>query len=157
VNSISASKAFTSSVGVYLIGLAMLKSMYCLKSFNVPIYPNKHVIRDDAGKAYSAYRLGGEKTAVVLPAGNLDLSILLSSRRTDPTGSEAASYLFIEVLKSVFCVRTNKLHVAIGSCISGAAFMMSVNSHFKVRAIYEHSLINRFPFCSWAWFFYLRG
>jgi exopolysaccharide biosynthesis predicted pyruvyltransferase EpsI len=130
---------------------SMLKSLYCGKSITVPIMPEKYVMLDDIGNPYlSAYRLDGEKTSIALPNDNLDLSILLSSRRTDPEGSEAAAYLFLEVLKSVPRVKTNRLHVAIGCCLAGTNCEVSANSYFKVKAIYDHSLSRRFSaIASW--------
>lgn len=130
---------------------SMLKSLYCGKSITTPIIPENYVMFDDMSKPYlSAYRLDGEKTSISLPDDNLDLSILLSSRRTDPKGSEAAAYLFLEVLKSVPRVKTNRLHVAIGCCLAGTNCDVSANSYFKVKAIYDHSLSRRYSdIASW--------
>ncbi|MCK7598407.1 polysaccharide pyruvyl transferase family protein [Microbulbifer sp. CAU 1566] len=118
----------------------------------LPLVPHRFsLLKGLSDEHLSAYRIDGEKTNIKLPKGNLDLSVLLSTRKTDPDGAEAAADLFLRVLKSAKGVKTNRLHIAIGCCLAGVKCDVSANSYFKVRAIFEHSLKSRFSkILKWA-------
>jgi exopolysaccharide biosynthesis predicted pyruvyltransferase EpsI len=67
-----------------------------------------------------------------LPAGNYDLS--------DAGFNDSSVFEFFDVLSQYAVIHTDRLHIAIASCLLGREVHLYPNSYFKNRAIFRSSL-----------------
>lgn len=97
-----------------------------------------------------AFRLDAESSGRPVPKGNIDISAelkLLTYRRLP---MEISASLLLDALRRFRLVRTDRLHVCIAAALLGIEVEFHANSYFKCRAIWEHSLKDRFPSIRWV-------
>jgi exopolysaccharide biosynthesis predicted pyruvyltransferase EpsI len=97
----------------------------------------------------NSIRLDLERTDIVVPKANIDLSQAFSADDMSPTSSLHATFFMIQLVDRYNIVKTNRLHVAILSAMLGKTVHMWDNSYGKNRDIFQHSLIGRFPNVCW--------
>jgi len=100
--------------------------------------------------ALHAYRTDVEKTAIALPADNLDIANEFSHGTKNPHVCHTGSFHMLRYIDTFEEVHTNRLHVTIGAALLGKRVKMWPNSYGKNRAIYEFSLRERFPNIEWV-------
>ena len=103
-----------------------------------------------SGHSLDAFRGDRESGRDSLPAGNLDLSEMLSLKDVSETAMRACAALLVRSLRGWKQVRTDRLHVCIAASLVGTSVEFHPNSYFKCAAIWEHSLRGRFPSIRWV-------
>ena len=93
-------------------------------------------------KTLQAFRTDSEKTAMVLPSNNLDVSDLLEMGVELKELAYMNSHYFLSFINKFSVVRTNRLHVGIGATLLGKNVEFYDNSYFKCKAVYDYSLKN---------------
>jgi exopolysaccharide biosynthesis predicted pyruvyltransferase EpsI len=100
----------------------------------------------------NAFRTDEEKTTIVLPRSNLDLSKLLSypicGAKSELIVSDV-SHRLLKFVNRYDVVRTNRLHLAIAGALLGKQVELFPNSYYKCEAVYHYSMKNRFPNIQW--------
>lgn len=97
----------------------------------------------------SAFRTDVEKTDLVIPSGNFDVSAIFATRDLSPSACSQTTVNMMRFLDRYRMVRTNRLHICIMSLMLGKRVEFYPNSYFKNEAIYEHSLRSQFPLLVW--------
>jgi len=105
--------------------------------------------RDVAPGVLHAFRTDGEQTGTPIPVDNLDLSRLFYYGTRDADVCHTTALHLLRYLDTFDEVRTNRLHLAIGSAVLGKRVLFQPNSYFKNRAVYEYSMRDRFPDVEW--------
>lgn len=93
----------------------------------------------------NVFRVDGERTDMLIPIDNLDVSNLYSFGTQSRQLSQAAASHFIELLSSYSHIRTNRLHVAIVSSILGKKVTLFNNSYYKNKAVFEYAIKDKYP------------
>lgn len=94
------------------------------------------------GNTLNAFRTDSEKTEVLLPADNVDVSEILTLGVETRKLAYLAAYYFLNFLNSYSVINTNRLHVCIGGALLGKKINFYPNNYFKCRAVYDYSLVN---------------
>ncbi len=97
-----------------------------------------------------AFRTDVEKTAVPLPADNLDLANEFSHGTKSPHACHTGSFHMLRYLDTFEEVHSNRLHVSIGAALLGKHVKFWPNSYWKNQAVYEFSMRERFPNVEWV-------
>jgi exopolysaccharide biosynthesis predicted pyruvyltransferase EpsI len=97
----------------------------------------------------NAFRTDVEKTDIALPTDNIDLSDLYELSSCDTELAFLATYRLLKHIDEFHTVRTNRLHVAIAAIKLGKTVYLFGNNYFKIRAIYEYSIKDRFDNVVW--------
>jgi exopolysaccharide biosynthesis predicted pyruvyltransferase EpsI len=100
----------------------------------------------------NAFRTDVERTNRPVPNVNIDMSHVFSLPRLGMT-VEASRHVTVQMARFIDrfdTVRTNRLHVAILATILGKRVEIHDNSYGKLRAVYEHSLRDRFANAVWC-------
>jgi exopolysaccharide biosynthesis predicted pyruvyltransferase EpsI len=103
-----------------------------------------------AAKVLHAFRTDAEQTGVRIPADNLDLSTLMYFGTRDARVCHTGAQHLLRYIDMFDEVRTNRLHLAIGAAVLGKRVKLHSNSYFKNRAVYEFSILDRFPDVEWV-------
>lgn len=105
-----------------------------------------HRVRN-AGRAreLEAFRADAESAGHARAFRNLDVSGVFAVRDMSPAGAFAATRRTLAFLDRFERVRTDRLHVAILSALLGKAVELHDNAYGKNRAVFEHSMHERFP------------
>ena len=106
--------------------------------------------QSEAPGVLHAFRTDAERTAIPVPADNLDLSRRLIFGTRDADVCHTGALHLLRYLDLFDEVRTNRLHVAIGAAVLGKRVKFHSNSYFKNRAVYEFSMRDRFPDVEWV-------
>lgn len=117
----------------------MLKTLiYGLKNFRSP-------------NTLNAFRTDDERTHVHISSANIDVSYVCARPDTRITvdASRQVAVRMMQFIDRFDTVRTNRLHVGILSAMLGKRVELYDNSYGKIRAVYEHSLRNRFDNVVW--------
>ncbi len=105
--------------------------------------------RADIGPVLHVFRLDGERTDIALPTHNVDLSAVFSyGVGPEAVANHAASWL-LSTLSQFDEIHTNRLHIAISSAVLGKSVKFYSNNYYKCRAVYEHSMKDRFSNVQW--------
>ncbi|WP_376087627.1 polysaccharide pyruvyl transferase family protein [Roseomonas sp. CCTCC AB2023176] len=97
----------------------------------------------------NVFRLDGEATGIAIPPDNADLSrIFMYGVSPKPVAYHSARSL-MAMLDRFDEVRTNRLHVGISAALLGKRVLLHANNYYKIRAIYEYSLRDRYPNVIW--------
>jgi len=93
-----------------------------------------------------------EKTRYPIRGGNLDVSHLCAwpGMVLNLDAARRAIARMIGLIERFETVRTNRLHIGILSAMLGKQVELYDNSYGKVRAVYEHSLRDRFANITWC-------
>ena len=103
-------------------------------------------------RSLNAYRTDPERTDITIPRANIDISHVCRLPLLADTIDIArhASVRMMQIVDRFTVVRTNRLHVAILAGILGKFVELYDNCYGKNRAVYEHSLRNRFENITWC-------
>jgi exopolysaccharide biosynthesis predicted pyruvyltransferase EpsI len=99
--------------------------------------------RSVAGRDVNCLRGDKERTEVLRPKGNTDVSAVFTSG-VRPEEAKLGSWMLLEFLRLARSVTTNRLHAAIGSCLVGTPVRIGDNSYGKVSSIWRHSIRGRY-------------
>jgi exopolysaccharide biosynthesis predicted pyruvyltransferase EpsI len=89
-----------------------------------------------------------EAAAAVARDADLSRAFALGMRREAFITVSGAC--FLRFIARYDRVVTDRLHVAIGGALLGRDVTLAANRYFKNRAVYEHSLRDRFPRLRWG-------
>jgi len=95
-----------------------------------------------SGNTLNAFRTDSEKTGILLPADNVDVSEVLTLGVETRKLAYLAAYYFLTFLNGYSVINTNRLHVCIGGALLGKKINFYPNNYFKCRAVYDYSLVN---------------
>lgn len=101
-------------------------------------------------QALDAFRLDAESAGSPVPEGNIDVSAALELRSYRRRPMEISARYLLGALRGFRRVRTDRLHVCIAATLLGIDVEFHANSYFKCRAIWMHSLKERFPSIRWV-------
>ncbi|WP_152537542.1 polysaccharide pyruvyl transferase family protein [Catenovulum agarivorans] len=141
-------KEFTSRLlgqSDYDFGLS-LKGYLSYKAFLKTI-PERRKKND---KVLKAFRVDVERTSDVVPEGNVDLSAVLELSSCQKDLAALSCYHFLNEINAYEEVHTNRLHIAIGAACLGKNVKLHANNYFKIRAIYEYSILGKFDNVEWV-------
>ncbi len=102
------------------------------------------------GAVLKAFRIDVEKTSNIVPKGNVDLSAVLELSACKPDLSKLSCYHFLTEIDAYAEVHTNRLHIAIGAACLGKNVKLYANNYFKIKAIYEYSILSKFDNVEWC-------
>lgn len=91
-------------------------------------------------KTLQAFRTDSEKTEILIPVNNLDVSHLLEMGVETKELAYMNSHYFLTFLNKFEKVRTNRLHVAIGATLLNKNVEFYDNAYYKCKAVYDYSL-----------------
>ena len=97
----------------------------------------------------NAFRVDVEKTDIVIPEDNLDISDLFELSSCQVDLALLATQKFLSYINRFDVINTNRLHVAIAATLLGKQVNLYGNNYFKIKAIYEFSLLNKFNNVKW--------
>ena len=109
--------------------LAVIKSFYLKRNYS-----------GIQKSTLNAFRLDGEKTDVVVPNDNVDLSKLLQLGVETKRLAYLNSKILLNWISQFEIINTNRLHICIAAALLGKQVNFYKNSYFKCRAVYEKSL-----------------
>lgn len=101
------------------------------------------------GGVLNCFRLDGEATGIPIPDDNIDLPIVFMYGVSPAPVAHHAARSLLSTLQGFDEIRTNRLHVAISAGLIGKRTLLYTNNYYKIRAIYEFSMRNRFPHVTW--------
>lgn len=93
-----------------------------------------------------------EQSGAPIPWDNIDVSEVFKTqygRLAEFSAAQASRYL-LRFLSSFDELNTNRLHIAIAGALLGKQVNVRANNYFKVRAIYDLSLKDRYPNVRWV-------
>ncbi|MGY3560526.1 exopolysaccharide biosynthesis predicted pyruvyl transferase EpsI [Bradyrhizobium sp. USDA 4463] len=99
--------------------------------------------------ALDAFREDVERTDIVVPPGNIDLSEVFAGNSMLPIHALHVTYRMMRFLGRFKSVKTNRLHVSIMSAMLGLDVTLYDNNYGKNRAIYERTMKGRFDNVRW--------
>jgi len=104
------------------------------------------------GQTLNAFRIDSERTQIVKPKNNMDLSLLILYDKSmcDKNSVERNVIDILSVLNKYSTVKTNRLHICIGAALLGKKVMFHPNSYYKNESIYLFSLKDKFPNVEWC-------
>jgi exopolysaccharide biosynthesis predicted pyruvyltransferase EpsI len=109
---------------------------------SVPIPPRRTL---------NCFREDAEKTDVLIPWDNLDLSWIFGPEdgQIDERAAARISRSLLRFISTFEVVNTNRLHIGIAGALLGKEVNLYGNSYNKIQAIYQLSIKNRFPNVRW--------
>lgn len=102
-----------------------------------------------SGGALDAFRIDGESAGNPLPEGNIDLSEVFALGTIPRAMGEMAAQRFVNAIDQFDTIRTDRLHVGIGAALLGKRVELHANNYYKIRAVYDFSMRERFPNVIW--------
>ncbi len=102
------------------------------------------------GKVLQAFRVDVERTSDVVPPGNVDLSAVLELSSCQKSLAELSCYSFLSEINAFEEVYTDRLHIGIAAALLGKRVKLYANNYYKIRAIYEYSIKDKFPNVEWC-------
>lgn len=113
-------------------------------------YQAKHFFKPKTkSKTLNAFRVDVEKTNIPIPKDNLDISDLFELSSCQVNLTLLATQNFLTYINQFDVINTNRLHVAIGATLLGKQVNLYGNNYFKIKAIYEYSILNKFSNVKW--------
>jgi hypothetical protein len=117
--------------------------VWCLPRMRQALLP------PDATGVLNCFRVDAERTDQAVPDRNVDVSDLVSFGTDTEALTVLGAAVFLGYVSRFKVVRTNRLHVAIAAALLGAEVQFYANNYFKNRAIFEMSMMDRFPSVRW--------
>jgi exopolysaccharide biosynthesis predicted pyruvyltransferase EpsI len=96
-----------------------------------------------------ALRTDVEKTKAPMPKNNVDISAIFELSSCVPELAYISTRKFLEIIDKHKVIKTNRLHVGIASALLGKEVHLMASNYFKIRAIYEYSIRDKFPNVIW--------
>jgi exopolysaccharide biosynthesis predicted pyruvyltransferase EpsI len=95
------------------------------------------------------YRLDKEKTDILIPSDNLDISndcnVISPGAKFKSMGDiHDSAHRFVNLISNYKEVNTNRLHVAIAGALLGKKVNMYPNSYYKNKAVFDFSIKDKF-------------
>jgi exopolysaccharide biosynthesis predicted pyruvyltransferase EpsI len=103
-----------------------------------------------SGAILNAFRTDVEKTGLIIPKDNIDISDVYELSSCQPNLSNLSTYRFLSQIDLFDEVHTNRLHVAIGAMKLGKSVKLYGNNYFKIRAIYDYSIKDKYQNVEWC-------
>lgn len=100
-------------------------------------------------KALECHRLDSESTGRPIPEGNVDLSQVFQYGTSPKAAAFLAAQAIVETLSQFEEIRTDRLHLAIPGALLGKQVKFHPNNYYKIRAVYEYSMKDRFENVQW--------
>ena len=100
-------------------------------------------------KTLYSFRTDVEKTGHNIPKTNLDLSAILELSSCEPELALLSAYCFLNEIDLYDEIHTNRLHIAIASCLLGKRIKLYRNNYFKNKAIYDFSINEKYNNVEW--------
>lgn len=97
----------------------------------------------------NAFRVDVEKTAIEIPADNVDISSALAGNAMLPIPALLATRRMMQMISNFRAIRTNRLHVAIMAAMLGREVHFYDNSYGKNYDVFVHSMQDRFNNVHW--------
>ncbi len=97
----------------------------------------------------NAFRTDVEKTSIELPSDNVDLSAVLELSSCNSDLAIVAAQRLLREINAFDTIRTNRLHIAIGAILLGKQVELYGNNYYKIRAIYDYSIKDKFQNVQW--------
>lgn len=95
--------------------------------------------RDGVG---NFFRTDSESPGRMIPPDNIDLSAL---------GQDSTPiFEFLERISKCSEIKTDRLHICIGACLTGTPVQLFEGNHFKNGAVFKSSIEGRFPLASYV-------
>lgn len=101
------------------------------------------------GGVLNCFRLDGEATDIAIPEDNIDLPIVFMFGVSPAPVAHHAARSLLQTLRKFDEIRTNRLHVSISAGLIGKKTQLYTNNYYKIRAIHEFSMRDRFPHVTW--------
>jgi exopolysaccharide biosynthesis predicted pyruvyltransferase EpsI len=98
----------------------------------------------------NAIRGDVEKTALIVPFPNIDLSQAFRANDFLPLSSLHATYWLMQFVRGFTTIRTNRLHIAIMAAMLGKHVRFYDNSYGKNRSVFDLSLRGKFDNVDWV-------
>jgi exopolysaccharide biosynthesis predicted pyruvyltransferase EpsI len=115
------------------------------------LYQTKQLFKPQTtSNILNAFRVDVEKTDIKIPEDNLDISDLFELSSCQVDLALLATQKFLTYINQFEVINTNRLHVAIAATLLGKQVNLYGNNYFKIKAIYEYSLLNRFSNVNWV-------
>ena len=108
---------------------------------------NNNNNNDNNNKTANCYRIDVEKTDIVIPEDNNDISSTIGeyNQVKNTESNERVVKKFLNYLSNYDTINTNRLHVAIGSSLLDKHVNFYANNYYKNKAIYDYSIKNKYP------------
>lgn len=93
----------------------------------------------------NCYRTDKEKTDIILPPDNIDLSVTLKKKPAlinDRKKNDKVVASIFEYISKYEIINTNRLHMAIAACLLNKKVRFYSNSYYKNKAMYDYCLTN---------------
>lgn len=97
----------------------------------------------------NCFRLDGERTSVVIPDDNVDLSQEFQFGLENAELAYFCTQTLLTFLSRYKSISTNRLHLAISSALLGLQVQFYSNSYYKCKGVYELSMRERLPNVEW--------
>lgn len=101
------------------------------------------------GISLNAFRNDAEKSGIVIPNDNYDVSVPFSLGTENETQCRYTAMRFLNFLGRFEKVKTNRLHVAVGAALLNKKVDFHTNSYYKCQAVYENSMEGVFENVTW--------
>jgi len=97
----------------------------------------------------NSFRTDYEKTNIILPDNNFDISSKFGALTYTPQSAFKISFQILNYINKFKIINTNRLHIAIGGTILGKTVNFYPNSYWKNEAVYNYSLKKQYPSVNW--------
>jgi hypothetical protein len=101
------------------------------------------------GEVLHCFRYDVERTAAPVPARNIDVPALFELGTEDRRRVRWSAYRLLHYIDQTRVLHTNRLHVAIAGALLGKVVNLYADSSGKGRAVYQHSMRDRFANVAW--------
>lgn len=101
------------------------------------------------GGALNCFRTDREKSGIVIPRDNIDVSARFAYGTHSEPVCRYTSALLLRFIDRFEEIRTNRLHIAIAGALLGKKVQFHSNSYYKCQAVYDYSMKDRFPNVEW--------
>ena len=101
------------------------------------------------GGAVDVFRTDGESRGAPLPPGNVDASLVFMYGVAPRAVADHSTRSLMGFLDRFDTIRTDRLHVGISAALLGKRVELHANNYYKIRAIHEFSLADRYPNVVW--------
>lgn len=106
-------------------------------------------INRKSGNVLNAFRTDVEKTGIEIPKNNIDVSAIFELSSCSPDLAKESTKAFLQEIDQYDEVNTNRLHVAVAAILLDKKVHIYANNYFKIRAIYDYSIKDRYNNVSW--------
>lgn len=95
------------------------------------------------------FRQDIESTGIAIPKNNIDASEKFNYGVTSSLKAHYTVHHLLKFLSTYKVIHTNRLHIGIASALLGKDVHLYPNNYYKCRAVYEHSIRQKFSNVIW--------